>query len=504
MAAASGSRNKIYAGGVFGFLAILSLLYYLSAPVYIYIVVYMWFGFMYGILQQYGRFCFASAWRDLIMIKVPRMFVGIMIGLMTLSIIASFIFIAYPEQQHLHLFGAHVLLGGLIFGLGMVLAGGCATGSLYKTGEGNMISLVVLLALSFSQAIFAATLLDWVQVNFIDRFSWSKTSISTMIFGEKDPDQAYSLFQYLVSDAFINAIVVGMILLIGVYILVVRKGFLKKRAKEIAAAAPATADGGQARLGFKDELAGFWNMISSSRRTSIAAVLIGIVAAAQIFALKTLADEYDFNNFGQVMTGIPGTTAEAKEQSTADNTAPPASWNFSEKKPNEVSSTGRMFDPQYWYITTQEAMFAGWTLDFIPGVDMKKNLLNVPSDMPENTYFGRDNGLPKPWLSPAFMLSMGLILGASFLALIKREFKWKFPNDKEKFLYALIGGTIMGIGARLALGCNIGAFYAPAAFGDPSGWLFFIGMGGGAFISAKFVNWMTERKMAKIDFDIEL
>ena len=45
-----------------------------------------------------------------------------------------------------------------------------------------------------------------------------------------------------------------------------------------------------------------------------------------------------------------------------------------------------------------------------------------------------------------------------------------------------------------------------AAFGDPGGWLFFIGMGLGAYISAKAVNWIANRKMAEMDmdFDIEL
>ena len=62
----------------------------------------------------------------------------------------------------------------------------------------------------------------------------------------------------------------------------------------------------------------------------------------------------------------------------------------------------------------------------------------------------------------------------------------------------------MGIGSRVALGCNIGAFYTRAAFGDPGGWLFFIGMGVGAYISAKLVNYIANRKMADMDFDIEL
>ena len=170
-----------------------------------------------------------------------------------------------------------------------------------------------------------------------------------------------------------------------------------------------------------------------------------------------------------------------------------------------------MFDPGYWYITTQEAMAAGWTINSVGNVVKPDS--NI---MAGNRYFGGignsgepvfGNGLPKPWQSPALLLSIGLILGASFLALINREFKWKFPT-RELFIYAVIGGTLMGIGARIGMGCNIGAFYGPAAFGNPSGWIFFAGMGLGAFISAQGVNYLANRKMAKqmgdLDFDIEL
>ena len=500
-APAKSSKNKIYAIGVIVFLGILSVLYYLSAPVYVYIVVYMWFGFLYGALQQYGRFCFASAWRDLIMVKVPRMFVGIMIGTMLLSIISAFLFVEYPGKYHVANIGPHELVGGLLFGLGMVFAGGCATGSLYKTGEGNMISLVVLLSLSFSQAIFVAlpffdTYMDkWV----FSRFPANLT-LANLFYGEKvgnsyhaKPGEPLTWWQHLFADSFLNTIVIAVILLIGVYIVVVRKGFLQRRKNELAA----SADGGEVQTGLKDDIAGFWSMISASKRTSIAAILIGIVAAAQIFTLSYISNDYEFVNFGQVMKGVPGVGATDPElqASIEENKAVGVPDTWPSPSPDEAApgafNQGQMFDPGYWYITTQEAMFAAWVLEQ-PGIDMK-----------DNNYFGVTNGIPKPWHSPALLLSFGLILGATFLSLWNREFKWKFPT-KELFVYAVIGGTIMGIGARIALGCNIGGFYTRAAFGGPGGWIFFIGMGIGAFISAQLVNYLANRKLKDMDFDIEL
>jgi hypothetical protein len=161
-----------------------------------------------------------------------------------------------------------------------------------------------------------------------------------------------------------------------------------------------------------------------------------------------------------------------------------------------------MFDPGYWYITTQEAMAAAWVIDSAGISDLK-----APNSEGGNRYFGDINGVPKPWHSPALLLSFGLILGAAFRSLLAREFKWKMPT-RELFIYAVVGGTIMGIGARIALGCNIGAFYTRAAFGSLGGWIFFIGMGVGAYLAAKIINYIANRKMAaqmeEMDFDIEL
>ena len=82
------------------------------------------------------------------------------------------------------------------------------------------------------------------------------------------------------------------------------------------------------------------------------------------------------------------------------------------------------------------------------------------------------------------------------MALLNNEFKWKMPTI-ELAIWATIGGFFMGVGARLGLGCNVGAFFVRVANGDPSGWLFGIGMIIGAYIGVKIFNIYTERKMAK-------
>ncbi len=97
-------------------------------------------------------------------------------------------------------------------------------------------------------------------------------------------------------------------------------------------------------------------------------------------------------------------------------------------------------------------------------------------------------GIPK-----RFFAGIG---GAAVMALLHNEFKWKNTN-MELAMWAIIGGTLMGIGSRLGLGCNVGAFFVRVSQGDVSGWLFGAGMIAGAYPGVKFFNWWTERRMAK-------
>lgn len=57
------------------------------------------------------------------------------------------------------------MLGGALFGFGMVLAGGCVFGTLYKMGSGSMLSAVAFLGLLFGSAVFAEFFPWWAALN---------------------------------------------------------------------------------------------------------------------------------------------------------------------------------------------------------------------------------------------------------------------------------------------------------------------------------------------------
>lgn len=81
--------------------------------------------------------------------------------------------------------------------------------------------------------------------------------------------------------------------------------------------------------------------------------------------------------------------------------------------------------------------------------------------------------------------NVGIILGALVALLLAGKFKWDISfKAKDVALYAL-GGTLMGFGARLAGGCNVGAMYSAVANFSLSGWVFTIALVVGGILGLK-------------------
>ena len=462
-------RNQVWAFVIIGFLTLLTMATYSMHEYYIYLAAYLWFGFVYGMCLQYGRFCFSSAFRDLFAVGVPRMAVGIMIAMVLFGSVSAFVTATGNSTFHPAPYGIHSVIAGFIFGVGMVLTGGCASGSLYKSGEGNVTAMLVILSISVTQAVFA-DISGWA--NNLVPYSWHQSAVAkglppavTAGDGWVDQylagyvwDQPVLLFsQWLgfgkgfagayVGDVFVGIVLPAAAALIAVYMIWYRKGYLRKRA--------------EARLptaGLGVELTGYWSMIMASKRTAIAGLALGIAAGLHMYVMKGMQLKFGVTNFGTLMKEMGITYG--------------------------LSAKGTVFDPGYWYVTTQEAQWVGWVFN------------KLGADNMDNIYFGLENGLPNPLINPADWMSLALILGAAVMALLHNEFKWK-GTSRELAMWAIIGGALMGIGSRLGLGCNVGAFFVRVSQGDVSGWMFGAGMVGGAYLGVKFFNWWTERKMAK-------
>ena len=72
------------------------------------------------------------------------------------------------------------------------------------------------------------------------------------------------------------------------------------------------------------------------------------------------------------------------------------------------------------------------------------------------------------------VMDFGIILGALMAAILAGKFApvWKVSN--RSLAAAVIGGILLGYGARIAYGCNIGAYFSGIASGSLHGWLWLV------------------------------
>lgn len=89
---------------------------------------------------------------------------------------------------------------------------------------------------------------------------------------------------------------------------------------------------------------------------------------------------------------------------------------------------------------------------------------------------------------PGTMRNLGIIFGAMAATLLASQFKIKKIKSGKQVVAAILGGLLMGYGARLAYGCNIGALYSAIASLSVSGWFFAIFLFVGAFIGTKLLK----------------
>jgi hypothetical protein len=72
------------------------------------------------------------------------------------------------------------------------------------------------------------------------------------------------------------------------------------------------------------------------------------------------------------------------------------------------------------------------------------------------------------------VMDIGIVLGAFLAAGLARKFSpvWRMPWPH--LAACVLGGLLLGYGARLAYGCNIGAFFSGIASGSLHGWLWIV------------------------------
>lgn len=145
------------------------------------------FGSCFGFVLQKSRFCFTASFRDPVLTGTTSITKAVMVALAITTVGFTAIKYGYfvnglpiPGMSYVVPVGVATIVGGILFGIGMVIAGGCASGTLMRVGEGfgmQMLSLVFFIVGS----LIGASHFGWWKINFIsnspkiflpDYFGW--------------------------------------------------------------------------------------------------------------------------------------------------------------------------------------------------------------------------------------------------------------------------------------------------------------------------------------------
>ncbi|MFK5914373.1 MAG: YeeE/YedE family protein [Woeseiaceae bacterium] len=135
-------------------------------------------GAIFGLLVQQNRFCMVAAMGNFLLIKDNRQLLAFVAALLTAIVgtqlleFTETVAIADSSYRNSQLdwFGAS--LGGLLFGIGAVIAGGCATRVLVKSSEGSVNAIITLL--------FFMLLAAGAQFSFLETFRIDITAATSV------------------------------------------------------------------------------------------------------------------------------------------------------------------------------------------------------------------------------------------------------------------------------------------------------------------------------------
>lgn len=370
------------------------------------LAIYWALGLSLGLVLQRGRFCFAGAFRDLYLMRNGTMMRAILVGLAVLTPAFALIeakevptpsFGAIAQGAHVVPLGLNLAAGGLLFGIGMVVAGGCVSGTLYRIGEGYVASWASLLGILLGLSLAAHTWDLW--------YTWTIQTAPTLWLPA--------------SLGYGGAVVVSLAALAAAYV-----GTLwwETRGASVPPFVIPGPKAGPAPVTFSQHL-------HAIRERVFVKGWPPLVAALALAALNVAAFLVD---------GPLGVTGEL------------AGW-----ADRAAGLVGLAAPP-----ALGAAALAGC------------NLVVGQASM----------------ISSSTLLDAGLVLGALLAALAAREFKVRLPRQRRRYVQSFAGGTLMGYGAGIGVGCTLGAFFSAIPSLGLNGWLFGVTLLIGAGLGTKIIR----------------
>ncbi len=342
-------------------------------------------GAALGLVLYHATFGFSSSWRVFLTdfrgagLRAQMLMLAVATVLF-FPVLAEGTLLGRPVGGALAPVGVSVLVGAFLFGIGMQLGGGCASGTLYTAGGGNTRMVVVLAA--FVAGSFLAT----------HHFPWWLEQPSLREGRSISLIREYGLWPALA----LQLAVLGSIAALTIVLERWRHGALEESR---------AGDG----TGLLVRLTrGPWPLVW------------GAVALAVLnFATLAVAGHAWSVTYGFTLWG--GKIAQAAGLDFAD-------WTF-------------------------------WTWPY------QRNALDA-----------------SVFTNTVSVMNFGILVGALLAAGLAGRFApvWRIPW--RSLAAAVLGGLLMGYGARLAFGCNIGAFFSGVASGSLHGWLWLAAAMGGTVI----------------------
>jgi hypothetical protein len=130
-----------------------------------------------------------------------------------------------------------------------------------------------------------------------------------------------------------------------------------------------------------------------------------------------------------------------------------------------------------------------WSITFAFGLWGTKIWAAFGGDISHWTYW--NSGYPRKALNQSVLadittiMNFGIILGAILASSLAGKFITADQLTFRRLMTAAIGGILLGYGARLAFGCNIGALLGGISSGSLHGWLWMFSAFTGAMIGVR-------------------
>jgi len=136
-----------------------------------------------------------------------------------------------------------------------------------------------------------------------------------------------------------------------------------------------------------------------------------------------------------------------------------------------------------------------WSITFAFGLWGAKITQALGMDMAQYEFWTWD--FPAQALADSLLVNVtsvmnfGLLLGAMLAAGMAKRFNEASSNPPQArpFLAAIVGGLLMGYGARLGFGCNVGAFFSGIVSASLHGWIWFGFAFVGSILGVKLRPW---------------